>query len=158
MRLTAITLDCAGPRALAAFYHQAMGLELHPGSGDDFAGLTREDGLFIGFQRADGYQAPSWPDQSAPQQLRLDFAVDDLDQAEALPSGPGRGQAAIPAWRRPVARAHRPRRASVLPDQGSFGLGFQPSDTAVDLQGSKKDLGATSCIAVGTVSYWSQVR
>jgi predicted enzyme related to lactoylglutathione lyase len=84
MRLTAITLDCADPRALAAFYQQAMGLELHPGSGDDFAGLTREDGLFIGFQRVDGYQAPSWPDQGAPQQLHLDFAVDDLDQAEAL--------------------------------------------------------------------------
>jgi catechol 2,3-dioxygenase-like lactoylglutathione lyase family enzyme len=84
MKLTAITLDCPDPRALAAFYQQATGLELHPESGDDFAGLTREDGLFIGFQRADGYQAPSWPGQSVPQQLHLDFAVDDLDEAEAL--------------------------------------------------------------------------
>jgi hypothetical protein len=33
---------------------------------------------------ADGYQAPNWPAQSVPQQLHLDFAVDDLDQAEAL--------------------------------------------------------------------------
>jgi len=54
--------------ALAAFYQQATGLELHPESGDDFAGLTREDGLFIGFQRADGYRAPSWPDQGVPHQ------------------------------------------------------------------------------------------
>ncbi len=84
MKLTAITLDCPDPRALAAFYQQATGLQLHPGSGDDFAGLTREDGLFIGFQRVDGYQAPSWPGQSMPQQLHLDFAVDDLDKAQAL--------------------------------------------------------------------------
>jgi len=84
MKLTAITLDCPDPRALAAFYQRATGFELHPGSGDDFAGLTRQDGLFIGFQRADGYQAPSWPGQDVPQQFHLDFAVDDLDEAEAL--------------------------------------------------------------------------
>ncbi|MGD0068366.1 MAG: VOC family protein [Streptosporangiaceae bacterium] len=34
-------------------------------------------------QRADGYQPPSWPDQSVPQELHLDFEVDDLDEAEA---------------------------------------------------------------------------
>jgi catechol 2,3-dioxygenase-like lactoylglutathione lyase family enzyme len=84
MKLTAITLDCPEPQALAAFYREATGLEFHPDSGDDFAGLTHEDGLFIGFQRADGYQPPSWPDRSAPQQLHLDFAVDDLDEAEKL--------------------------------------------------------------------------
>jgi len=83
MKLTAITLDCPDPKALAAFYQQATGLELHSGSGDDFAGLTRQDGLFLGFQRADGYQAPNWPSQSMPQQPHLDFAVDDLDEAEA---------------------------------------------------------------------------
>lgn len=85
LRLTAITLDCPDPPALAAFYQQATGLQLHPGSGDDFAGLTREDDrLFLGFQRADGYQAPSWPGQSMPRQLHLDFAADNLDEAEAL--------------------------------------------------------------------------
>jgi Glyoxalase-like domain len=40
MKLTAITLDCPDPRALAAFYQQATALDLHPQSGDDFAGLT----------------------------------------------------------------------------------------------------------------------
>ena len=82
MKLTAITLDCADPKALAAFYRRATGLEAVPESDDDFAGLTREDGLFIGFQRVDDYQAPRWPGQSVPQQLHLDFAVDDLDQAK----------------------------------------------------------------------------
>ncbi|MFF2518040.1 hypothetical protein [Streptomyces sp. NPDC058086] len=37
MKLTAITLDCAGPETPAAFYQQATGLELHPKSNGDFA-------------------------------------------------------------------------------------------------------------------------
>lgn len=82
MKLSAITLDCSDPLALAAFYQQATGLERHPKSDADFAGLHREDGLFIGFQRVDDYRAPSWPDQNVPQQLHLCFEVDDLDGAE----------------------------------------------------------------------------
>ncbi|MBT2368975.1 VOC family protein [Streptomyces sp. ISL-10] len=84
MKPTAITLDCADPEALAAFYRQATGLELHPRSNGDFAGLIRENGLSIGFQRVDDYQAPRWPGQKVPQQVHLDFEVDDLDEAEAL--------------------------------------------------------------------------
>ncbi|MFE4374000.1 VOC family protein [Streptomyces sp. NPDC056835] len=84
MRLTAITLDCPDPQALAAFYRQATGLPLVQESNADFAGLTSGDGLFIGFQRVADYQAPRWPDQAAPQQSHLDFAVDDLDETEAL--------------------------------------------------------------------------
>ncbi|BCL21049.1 VOC family protein [Streptomyces tuirus] len=84
MKLTAITLDCPDPEALVAFYQQATGLELHPKSNGDFAGLNCDDGLFIGFQRVDDYQAPRWPDQAVPQQFHLDFEVDDLDEAEAL--------------------------------------------------------------------------
>ncbi|MYR14803.1 VOC family protein [Streptomyces sp. SID724] len=83
MKLSAITLDCSAPLALAAFYQQATGLEPHPNSDADFAGLNHENGLFIGFQRVDDYQAPHWPDQTIPQQFHLDFDVDDLDEAEA---------------------------------------------------------------------------
>ncbi|MBT2530160.1 hypothetical protein J7E91_33590 [Streptomyces sp. ISL-99] len=59
MKLTAVTLDCPDPLALAAFYQQATGLELHDESNGDFAGLTRGDGLCIGFQRVD--DAHAWP-------------------------------------------------------------------------------------------------
>jgi catechol 2,3-dioxygenase-like lactoylglutathione lyase family enzyme len=83
MKLTAITLDCADPEALAAFYQRATGFEPHPESNREFAGLTREDGLFIGFQRVADYRAPRWPEQTVPQQLHCDFAVEDLDEAEA---------------------------------------------------------------------------
>ncbi|GAA2623447.1 VOC family protein [Streptomyces spororaveus] len=84
MKLAAITLDCADPQALAVFYARATGFEPHPGSDSDFAGVTREDGLFLGFQRVDDYRAPQWPDRFPPQQSHLDFAVDDLDEAEAV--------------------------------------------------------------------------
>nr|WP_062213766.1 VOC family protein [Streptomyces sp. NBRC 109706] len=83
MRLRAITLDCADPLALAAFYQRATGLEPHPRSGADFAGLLGADGLLIGFQRVDDYRPPRWSGQAVPQQCHLDFAVDDLDEAES---------------------------------------------------------------------------
>nr|ABQ41262.1 hypothetical protein [Streptomyces lavendulae] len=82
MRLCAITLDCPDPQALAAFYQQATGLEPHPASDADFAGLNGEHGLFLGFQRVENHRAPTWPDQTVPQQSHLDFAVADLDAAE----------------------------------------------------------------------------
>ncbi|WP_163507697.1 VOC family protein [Fodinicola acaciae] len=92
MKLSAITLDCADPLELLAFYQQATGLEPHPKSDAEFAGVTTHDRLFIGFQRVDDYQPPSWPGQSAPQQLHLDFDVADLDEAEARLIGLGAGK------------------------------------------------------------------
>ncbi|WP_229400678.1 VOC family protein [Micromonospora okii] len=84
LKLTAITLDCADPRALAAFYQQTTGLTIDARSDDDFVGLIGEGGLVIGLQRVNDHRAPTWPDERVPQQLHLDFAVDDLDEAEAL--------------------------------------------------------------------------
>ncbi|AVH97108.1 MULTISPECIES: VOC family protein [Streptomyces] len=86
MKLTAVTLDCADPLALADFYHRATGLPVHERSDAEFAGLARGPagaGLFLGFQRVEGYRPPSWPGQDVPQQLHLDFDVDDLDEAAA---------------------------------------------------------------------------
>lgn len=77
MKLSAITLDCPDPLAPAAFHQQATGLEPHPKPDADFAGLNREDGLFIGFQRVDGYRAPSRPGQTVPQQLHFCFEVEE---------------------------------------------------------------------------------
>ncbi|MFD3510625.1 VOC family protein [Nocardia sp. NPDC058666] len=82
--LVAITLDCADPQKLAEFYHLATGFEPHPESGADFAGLNRADGLFLGFQRVENYRAPQWPEQTVPQQIHLDFKVEDLDPAETM--------------------------------------------------------------------------
>ncbi|MFE0800743.1 VOC family protein [Streptomyces sp. NPDC058812] len=108
MKLAAITLDCPDPPALAAFYQRATGLEPHPNSDADFAGLNRADGLFIGFQRVDDYRAPLWPGQSVPQQLHLCFYVADLDEAEALLLELGAGK--------PDHQPHEAARARVLTD------------------------------------------
>ncbi|MFI2669421.1 VOC family protein [Streptomyces albidoflavus] len=83
MRLTAVTLDCADPLALAAFYGAATGLDLDGRSTGDFAALTGGEGPALAFQRVDGYREPRWPGQHVPQQLHLDFHVADLDTAEA---------------------------------------------------------------------------
>ncbi|GGV02704.1 glyoxalase [Streptomyces litmocidini] len=83
MKMAAVTLDCADPMALATFYHRATGIPLADRSDDAFAGLRGADGFFLGFQRVDGYRPPSWPGQEVPQQLHLDFEVDDLDGATA---------------------------------------------------------------------------
>ncbi|GLF99741.1 VOC family protein [Streptomyces yaizuensis] len=104
LKLSAINLDCPDPLALAAFYQQATGLEPHPESDADFAGLTGEHGLFIGFQRVDDHRAPSWPDQTVPQQLHICFDTDeDLDEAEArlleLGAGKPEHQPQADRWR-----------------------------------------------------------
>jgi hypothetical protein len=78
-----VTLDCDDPGVLASFYQRATGYELSNESTDEFAGITSDDGLFIGFQRVANYGAPSWPTQNNPQQFHLDFVVDNLDDAEA---------------------------------------------------------------------------
>ncbi|MFI9004584.1 VOC family protein [Streptomyces sp. NPDC053541] len=83
MKLSAITLDCPDPLALAAFYQQATGLEPHPKSDAEFAGLQGEDGLLIGFQRVADHRAPTWPAPEVPQQLHLCFDVTDLEGTEA---------------------------------------------------------------------------
>ncbi|WP_432136672.1 VOC family protein [Streptomyces sp. bgisy154] len=77
-------MDCPDPVALAAFYERATGYAPHPGSDADFAGLLREDGLALGFQRVDDYTPPRWPDPTAPHQFHLDFEVPDLAEAETL--------------------------------------------------------------------------
>lgn len=109
MKLSAITLDCPDPLALAAFYQAATGLEPHPRSNAEFAGLNREDGLLIGFQRVDDYRAPRWPDQTVPQQLHVCFKVEkDLDEAEARLLELGAGK--------PDHQPHDAARARVLTD------------------------------------------
>ncbi|MFG3531083.1 VOC family protein [Streptomyces sp. NPDC047917] len=109
MKLDAITLDCPDPSALAAFYHQATGLEPHPESNADFAGLSRADGLLLGFQRVDDHRAPSWPGQAVPQQLHICFSVgEDLDEVEARLLELGAGK--------PEFQPHDAARARVFTD------------------------------------------
>jgi predicted enzyme related to lactoylglutathione lyase len=79
--LAMVNLDCADPRALAAFYHGVLGWEVTYGE-DAYAMLT--DGTTsIGFGRVEGFTPPRWPDADAAKRFHLDLSVEDLDAAEA---------------------------------------------------------------------------
>jgi hypothetical protein len=43
---------------------------------------TKDHGARISFQRAPGYQPPTWPDPASSMQFHIDWMVDDLDLAE----------------------------------------------------------------------------
>lgn len=82
-KLQAVALDCADPVRLAEFYAELLGgrVVLDPDDPDwvDVMGL---EGTRIACQRVDGYQPPQWPGQDRPQQIHLDFDVDDLEADE----------------------------------------------------------------------------
>lgn len=79
--LRGITVDCADPESLAHFYRELTGFEVAFDS-DEYVILAGDAGWGLGFQKVSGYSAPTWPSQDVPQQLHLDFHVDDLDAAE----------------------------------------------------------------------------
>ncbi|WP_037869881.1 VOC family protein [Streptomyces sp. SPB074] len=109
LRPVAVTLDCADPLALAAFYRRVTGFAPHPESGAGFAALTGPDGFVLGFQAVEDYRPPRWPGQEVPQQVHLCYEVDeDLAAAETRLLALG---AVLPAH-----QPHDPARARVLTD------------------------------------------
>jgi predicted enzyme related to lactoylglutathione lyase len=87
IRFNVTALDCPEPLALADFYAQLTGMEVEP-LGDfpardvTWIELLSEGKPTLGFQKVDAFVAPTWPEGPVPQQLHIDFAVDDLDGAE----------------------------------------------------------------------------
>lgn len=80
-KLGAIALDCPDPQALAKFYADLMGVDV--GFTSDTFAAFKAQGLWVSMHRVEDYRPPRWPDPEAPQQVHLDFAVDDLDGAES---------------------------------------------------------------------------
>lgn len=74
-------IDCPDPAALAAFYGAL--LEWKVEEQPDWVDIRADYGACISFQQVDDYRPPRWPGQEVPQQLHLDFLVDDLDAGEA---------------------------------------------------------------------------
>jgi hypothetical protein len=71
-RLRVFALDCPDPLALAGFYSRVTGLEVEPLG--DFAPeevtwieLLNAACPTLGFQKIDGYAAPTWPEGAVPQ-------------------------------------------------------------------------------------------
>ncbi|MDN3360058.1 VOC family protein [Actinomadura sp. DC4] len=100
-RLFAVTIDCPEPVELAGFYQTFAGGDVVLSANEDFAALTTGT-VRLDFQRVTNPAAP-WPDGEAPRRVHLDFAVDDLDAAEAHM----REQGAVLADHQPGGRRFR---------------------------------------------------
>jgi len=92
-------LDCPNPLELADFYARLTGLEVEP-LGDfppedvQWIELLNDSRPTLGFQKVPEFVAPTWPEGPVPQQLHLDFNVDDLDATETIALSLGATKAA----------------------------------------------------------------
>lgn len=93
-RFTLVALDCRRPLELARFYSAITGWPIAR-EDDDWVQLGSDAGATIAFQLAPDHEPPRWPSADHPQQLHLDFDVDDLDEAEAKALALGARKAAI---------------------------------------------------------------
>jgi catechol-2,3-dioxygenase len=92
-RLAGVSLDASDPVLLAAFYREFLGLETLLESGDFVA--LKGAGILITAQRIDHHVRPDWPNGDIPKQMHLEFAVDDLDEAESVAVALGATRAAM---------------------------------------------------------------
>jgi catechol 2,3-dioxygenase-like lactoylglutathione lyase family enzyme len=81
-RLHGIVIDCPDPSGLASFYQELLGMSRVVDERDWVSIGDPANPPGVAFWRADGFQAPTWPDSGVPQQIHFDVAVDDLDAAE----------------------------------------------------------------------------
>ncbi len=82
-RFAVAALDTADPEGLAGFYSRITGWEIAPHDDPGWIELVSGGGPTIAFQHVPDHRPPVWPGQDHPQQLHLDFDVDDLDAGEA---------------------------------------------------------------------------
>jgi len=82
-----VVLDCPDPAALARFYAELLDWPMpHVGpEAEEEGGAVTLDpprgGAGIGFHRAAGFVAPTWPGPQVQQQLHLDLHVGDIEAA-----------------------------------------------------------------------------
>ena len=81
IRLSSVTINCPDAAELAAFYAGITGGRI-AFSNPDWATLEGPGGR-IDFQTVPDYSPPTWPGNTSPNRLHLDFLVDDLAAAEA---------------------------------------------------------------------------
>ncbi|MDA8270312.1 MAG: VOC family protein [Actinomycetota bacterium] len=75
-------MDCSDPHQMASFYSKLLEVEIAYDV-DNFAAVKLEN-IWLSFQKVVDYTPPTWPSSTVPQQLHLDFAVEDLVIAERV--------------------------------------------------------------------------
>jgi len=81
IRFDVVALDTPDPAGLASFYSRLLGWPVRQAEDDWYE--VSAGGPVLAFQLAPDHQPPTWPDPAVPQQIHLDFAVDDLPAAAA---------------------------------------------------------------------------
>ncbi len=81
MRLGAVSLDCADPGPLAAFWADLLGGEIVTRRRSVW--VVKLDHLLLSTMWVEDYVSPTWPEGPVPKQGHLDLEVDDLEYAEA---------------------------------------------------------------------------
>jgi catechol 2,3-dioxygenase-like lactoylglutathione lyase family enzyme len=78
-------LDAADPVELARFYHRLLGWPITHETPNYAIISPPGSNTYLGFQRADGYERPTWPNVPGRQQMmmHLDLEVGDLDASVA---------------------------------------------------------------------------
>ena len=76
-----VTLDCADPRAEAAFWSALLGWEVAAVE-DEYAMLKGPESVLLGFGAVPDYAPPGWPNENGSKQFHFDLKVDDLDAGE----------------------------------------------------------------------------
>jgi hypothetical protein len=79
-RLGGVSLDCAHPPRLGAFWAELLGGEVALSTAD--VAIVRLDHLLVTALRVEDYEPPTWPAGSMPKQVHLDLDVEDLVEAE----------------------------------------------------------------------------
>jgi catechol 2,3-dioxygenase-like lactoylglutathione lyase family enzyme len=81
IRLSSVTVNCPDAAELAAFYADITGGQI-TFSSSAWATLDSPGGR-IDFQTVPDHTPPTWPENTSPNRLHLDFLVDDLADAAA---------------------------------------------------------------------------
>jgi hypothetical protein len=78
LNLEAVVVDCRQAAPMVAFYRAACGAEPDPRD----EAYVRLGEVTVVFRELADYRSPTWPSSDVPMQVHLDFAVDDMVEAE----------------------------------------------------------------------------
>lgn len=82
-------IDCSNPVELAKFYSKITGFKVELGQESDEKNIywvelkNDQNQTQLAFQKIPNYQKPTWPEGDIPQQIHLDFLVDNIEEVEA---------------------------------------------------------------------------
>ena len=97
-RLGQAVIDTDDPAGLAEFYQRLFGWT-YDRQGEDWTCIVGPGGVELAFQMAINHRPPTWPGPEVPQQLHLDFYVDDLEAVTARAIELGAREAGVGAGR-----------------------------------------------------------